>query len=288
MTSVLRNEKAVRPRVEVLPPLRQRSLPHKIWVERGRLYYDWEFDRKKTPDQKRANFEGALDAFKNIEDEVGVRKFARRYGPLFLCRHDKPYTHNPPAYNSTGDGARGCRPRNWRELPAWEPVSAWLMYAERTRELLRAAANLHLNKLDDRDWEVLTGRPRDLASEQGWEKAFGRRVGSRERLNNARLLLSMDINQWIGDAAVRPTFWWLNDAPDIRLAGSPLGMIAIQLAAEVSQAPAFNQCDGCKQPYFRQGKKPQSGRRNFCPDCGHKVANRLGQRDFRRRKRRDV
>ena len=42
-------------------------------------------------------------------------------------------------------------------------------------------------------------------------------------------------------------------------------------------------CDGCFKSYRREGRAPQQGRRNFCPDCGLKAAQRLAKRDQRAR-----
>ena len=44
-------------------------------------------------------------------------------------------------------------------------------------------------------------------------------------------------------------------------------------------------CDGCFRSYVREGRAPQRGRRNFCPDCGLKAAQRLAKRDQRARPR---
>jgi hypothetical protein len=65
-------------------------------------------------------------------------------------------------------------------------------------------------------------------------------------------------------------------------------MVAVQMAAEVAGAPVFAKCSACGEGYFREGKKkPQAGRRNFCPKCGKTAANRLAQRDHREGTRRN-
>ena len=259
------------------------SLPHRIWVDGDRLLYDWDFDTKPVR-QRRVNFDGVLEAFRKITEPTAVLKFALRYGPLGICEHDKPYTHNRVIHDgAVDDRAAGCHPRGWGELPAWDPIDVWLAHAERARELLRIAADLHLGKVDGTDWAGIFGAPPDPQSDRQWEKVFNERITPSRRLKDARLGLSLCVNEWLATGSVSPSFSWHASQPEMSLAGGTFGMVAVQLAAAVAQAPSFARCDGCKKAYFRKGRKPQTGRRNFCPECGRTVANRLGQRDHQAR-----
>ena len=57
----------------------------------------------------------------------------------------------------------------------------------------------------------------------------------------------------------------------------PLGFIHVvvfTLAQLLCQARGAYQCDGCGNFYIRSGKRPQTGKRNFCPQCGKKASKR--------------
>jgi curved DNA-binding protein CbpA/DNA-directed RNA polymerase subunit RPC12/RpoP len=43
-------------------------------------------------------------------------------------------------------------------------------------------------------------------------------------------------------------------------------------------------CSACGTVYSRVGRRPQKGRRNYCPDCGSAAAHRDRQRDYRSRR----
>ena len=67
----------------------------------------------------------------------------------------------------------------------------------------------------------------------------------------------------------------------------PLGFIHVvlfTLAQLLCQARGVYQCDGCGNFYIRTRKRPQTGKRNFCPQCGPTAS----KRQWAQRKRQDA
>jgi hypothetical protein len=82
---------------------------------------------------------GALDAFLAIENATGVQSFARRFGPLFLCGHLLPQSHQ-----------EGCRPTRR------EPVSRWLELVRHARAIIDVASQMRRALHGRREaWEEL-------------------------------------------------------------------------------------------------------------------------------------
>ncbi len=90
-----------------------------------------------------------------------------------------------------------------------------------------------------------------------------------------KLLVTDMINEWLGDAGIRLELNWDSNEPILTLTGGRVfGALGIQLLSAVT-TNNLAVCSGCKMPYLRKGRKPQTGRRNFCRACGDKVANRM-------------
>src|SRR5581483_2818562 len=88
----------------------------------------------------------------------------------------------------------------------------------------------------------------------------------------------------IGDVGLQFT-WPDSGEPEFRIAGGTFGLIAFQLMAMLTRSQDIATCSGCGQPYLRQGRRPKFGQRNYCPDCGVRVANRDRQRALAARRR---
>ena len=219
------------------------------------------------------DYTGALGAFLRIKDADGVREFARRYGPLALCAHGVPATHNPTVDDPVGiDRGLGCRP------VYTEPVAAWLRLAAQARAILDVAASLHHNRRPDaRSWRLAMGY-----GEDGTGATAPTPIDS-ERLADYREWLSIEINGWLRLDPPRPVFRW-RPRPDVVLVCGTFGHIALQLAAACAGTADLMRCDSCRQPYVRKGRRAQAGRRNYCPGCRDSGApQRDARRDFRQR-----
>jgi len=98
-----------------------------------------------------------------------------------------------------------------------------------------------------------------------------------------RLLVSTAVEWWLDIGNVRPLFLWADGAPRIEFYGGTWGALGLQLSRAVAQGGAVCVCSGCGSAYVRSGRAPQSGRSNYCPGCGPRVANRLRQRTYHAR-----
>ncbi len=242
-------------------PFGQLSIPHHINLAGDNLsFYD------TPPDYKRdsANDSEALNAFVRIKTPNDILRFARRYGPLGLCKHGLPPFHRGTWYKDdykdgeligvtfTGEWlpAGGGSERGWCAPCGNEPLGKWLEYSGLALDYLNRAAVL----------KVDTGK----------------------RMRGMRQLFLQDgINEWLGDAGIRLELNWSSGEPILTLTGGGVfGALGVQLLSAVTNSN-LAVCSGCKKPYTRKGRKPQAGRNNFCHDCGDKEANKLRMRKFR-------
>jgi hypothetical protein len=77
-------------------------------------------------------------------------------------------------------------------------------------------------------------------------------------------------------------FSW-RSSPKFNLVAGTFGELGLQIMQAASRGQTLAVCSGCGNPYMRQGRKPQSGRRNYCPRCGVKASRRDAQRQRRTR-----
>ncbi len=69
------------------------------------LWKQW--DHKTNSKPKTINFDGMLDRFIKLVTAEDVLKFAKRYGPLGICHHGLPSSHNsPPPVDIYGMGSK--------------------------------------------------------------------------------------------------------------------------------------------------------------------------------------
>ncbi|MFC1902438.1 hypothetical protein ACFLX3_05900 [Chloroflexota bacterium] len=243
-------------------PFDQLPIPQHIYPIDDSLYYrdDVDYCRDKVDDG------GALNDFVRIKTPDDIITFARRYGPLGLCKHGLPPMHRGTWYRDviidgelsevidTGEWnpADGASERRWCPPCSPEPVKKWLEYSELALSYLNLAASFKAGRV-----EALRG------------------VG--------KLSLIDGINEWLGDAGVRLELNWDNQEPVLILTGGGVfGALGVQLLTAVT-ANTLAVCSGCKKPYLRKVRKPKPREHNFCPNCGPKVASKLRQREWNKR-----
>lgn len=166
-------------------------------------------------------------------------------------------------------------PRQWNPVYQ-EQWSHWLHYAQRASAMLRVAAALHQEKSGSReDWGTLHVGRGELSK---LVLLFC------QRPSLAQTYLAGLINDWLALANVQPRLSWggpESTKPRFNLAGwGTFGILGVQLMAAVTRSQHVYICDGCGFPYIRE-RKPQAGRRNYCPACGEREANRQRQRKWR-------
>lgn len=262
-------------------------IPRRAWLDGGELHYDMavalpsvspHHDRKVDP-------KGALDSFIRITDAEGVLRFALRFGVLGLCKHELPASHNPPPPILSSDSTRsGC------QAMAKEPIAAWLLYVGQARALMNIAARLQ----DE-------GKP---GNESEWRAVYARVLSHEDAviadLSNlqvkaltddvflSRVFLGHVIDEWLGLANVRPQLRWDGTEPRFVFSGyNTFGALALQLILATTRSHGLAICSGCGEPYLRE-RKPQVGRRNYCPRCkATGVHDRERKRSWRRKERED-
>ena len=213
---------------------------------------------------------GMLDAFVRIKEKADVLRFAERYGVLDICEHGLPGSHNPPPLPLTGQ-LRRCRAWGEQQYVYWEPVDIWLRYVAQMRALLSLAVDLRASS---------PGRMAD------WKLAYSQLRWSEEiallaldqagkEVERDRIFLGERVSTWMQFGNVRPElFWEQNSLANFRLSGHTFGVLGIQLLFAATRAQGIYFCYGCGMPYGPK-RKPRKDRRNFCSNCGAKVAARL-------------
>lgn len=275
--------------VGLLPSSRPIVWP-RTWIDGDRLCYGLSSDRNSRPAY--GTTAGMLDHFCKIERAEHIPAFARKHGVLGFCEHPWPASHNPGAWPAPGVGkyeVKGCRRRRIegrRELVYFDPVVRWVHYAQVARALIAIAAALRSSKPAAREhWETVFEDHRET---EGWPRVQRECELLATSADHGGFQLSFLVNEWLGTGGVRMAFTWPmhSGTPDLpTMAAGTFGLLGIQLAMTVAAARLY-QCDGCRRRYPRTGRRPQTGRRNYCADCGERARTRNSQRDLRELDRR--
>ncbi|MEW6143366.1 MAG: hypothetical protein AB1597_09500 [Chloroflexota bacterium] len=244
-------------------PFRQLLIPQHIYLIGDSLYYRNDVDYSP----ERVDDTGALDAFVRIKTDDDILRFARRYGPLGLCKHGLPPMHRGSWYRDViQDGELvevirmdeweprlGGSERGWCPPVSPEPIKKWLEYSSLALSYLTLAASFKRDKVE--------------------LKGIG------------KFFLRDGINEWLGDAGIKLELTWDSQEPTLTLTGGGIfGALGVQLLTAVT-ANTLAVCSGCGKPYLRGVRKPKPGQRNFCSNCRSRVADRLRQRDLQKKRR---
>lgn len=226
---------------------------------------------------------------RGLRDPELVLAFADRYGI-------------PPICQSHGQPASGCPGRDKRVAEECERgyprVEQVVVLSTQVRSCLRAAARLRDGEeIEWSDWRRLidarlteppsaTEEYREIAHED-------MRTALEEDERTGAHLLESFVNYWIGAGGLVPRLEWSEDGPrtialDVR---SPQGAIARHLFLTVTADVGLAVCDGCGRPYVPENRKPKSGQRSWCYDCGkgsnYRIAKRIAARERRAREKED-
>jgi hypothetical protein len=216
---------------------------------------------------------GLLDAFRRIRTAQDVLVFAQRYGVLGLCEHGLPASHNPFRRATYDLAYRGvlqmpmCAPRTNRAGFTEELIADWLDWVQQVNGLLYVADTLRRGKaMDTAAWEA--------AFHSQWQAgpAFDEDGHPNDWRSVACIEVSSLVETWLDYGDVRPHFLWTSpdEDPMFALEGdardSVFGVIALQVMLVVARQHALVVCSHCGLPYLPE-RKPQRGRRNYCPEC---------------------
>lgn len=269
------------------------------WVRKtgtaGEPPFKLEDYKNPTPNP---NLHGLLDEFVKLADRrpEDILTFAQRWGVLGLCEHLVP----------EASCSHGCRD-NWLE-----PISAWRNYARRVQAILLVASKLHEGRVGaETDWSVILGVAGEppvgwwdklqmglpalreslayiplLDTEQSLQVEFGTSKVSVmtefSKVADQKFLLGMIVDSILYLSGARLVFTWASGEPEISISpgGSLFAALASQLTFAVARSEGIALCAACSSPYIPR-RKPQVGRRHYCPNCGSTAA----KRDHARRKK---
>lgn len=260
--------------------------PSTVTVAEGRLCWKWG-DGKDLGDTM-----GALDRFIRVTGEQAVLGFARRYGPLFLCKeHSLPASHPfqfcmPALESESEDGS--------------EPLEAWYQIAAYFRAMVDMAISLaNGDRLSTEQWgELLTRGPIDPKSIHGlFLLGRARKSAGYDRTlwelsdppdpEGDRLLFMELVNQLVSMANIYPRLVSVPGGSGFDLqmmtTGATFSLLTTQLMLIVAGGVRLDICSGCAWPYAATRKVPRE-RRGYCKDCGHNAASRDS---YYRKRRRD-
>jgi hypothetical protein len=228
-----------------------------------------------------------LDRFIRLRDPEAVVEFAGTWGPLLLCKHGKPPSHNAlqpgtffhPTANAQEFGrlveaAGGCWPL--ASLGS-EPVEMWLDLAERFRATLNLASRLYRNRVGDRaDWR-LAMPDLNLQAVEGLTVEPGTRIGS------DRVLFAFVLQDWLdlGHGFALRLNWnpLRSGEPQLDLIPAQLyDTLVFRLVCVATRTDGIARCSACSE-FFCQPRRPPRGRRVYCEDCR---AKKKPQRDAER------
>ena len=244
-----------------------------------------------------------LDRFLAIADGPAERieRFAERWGPLAICRHGLPYTHNLPHRLRSvvlhGDirlEDLGCQPLGWavrnRDFSesGREPLEQWRWFSRQANSLLRIASKLSEGeKGTSQDWlEILAGLTPDPHE----------RVGAirNSRPEQWRVLVQV-LETWLEWGDIRPritmaprTAGLERPIQGMSLGGETLfGAIAVYLFMTVTQRTGVGICWECTRA-FVPSRRLAAGRHRFCSGCGRAAALRNAATRHRERRARSI
>lgn len=260
--------------------------PEQIVLDRGGLAWLLRPNRRKTPGP------GLLRQFAGLAgaSDEEIFRFASRWGVLELCTHGLPALHSWEATIPPPSRKRLCHPRTikrGRTSWLWEPLGAWRSWAHTAEAILNTAAALKLNaRPDEEDVEWLSAGTSHLAETV---LATAQQMGVIDQRIEPEvplpMYISLEVNSWLSFACTRPRLFMEKDRWNIELSNTGLfGALGLELLFVVAAAEGLAICSACGVPYPRK-RKPQSGRRNFCPRCGRKAADRLAHRTLREKQR---
>ena len=204
-------------------------------------------------------------------DPSVIRRFAKRWGMLGLCKHGEPA------------GGHGLRPREARLTASMtlercgeqrtESISDWQRYAKLFKTVLELSS-------------LIRGK-NATGTERLWQQLpVAEWLVSRARdPQKQRRLLAWFINELLAAATIQITVTW-NKRPALRFAcrsrTTLFAALAFELAMTVAECrTAF--CSYCHRPYQPE-RRPRAGEANSCKDCRQR-ANAERVRRSRDRKR---
>ncbi len=211
--------------------------------------------------------------------------FAARFGMLGVCsQHGRPIGHTERVTLAVllRDYNPGCRPMYdaFMAQAYEERADDWRAWARRFR--------LVFERVNELKRGLKTGRELDPMFLEGFARLPEVSPVTRRTSGRAALWAQVSgaMNVWLGDCGLGPVLVASRDGnTSIEMSGAPqfaFPILALQLLMFVTGAEQVATCSACGSVY-PAARRPQTGRDNYCTDCGRKAANRAAIRRFRER-----
>ena len=204
---------------------------------------------------------GLLNDFLVLEtaSDRQIVSFARHWGPLYLCEHRRPFTHNAPGHPRY-DPTKPCLPSGFpQEKWAWERLDDWRRYSREASTILervQTASRSQKNKPQETRYFI-------------------------EALNS--------VNHWLREGgAVLAAHLDLGALDQLRVGVSEgsgvFGLVGLQLMSTLTRSTSPTTCSSCGAG-FLPIRQPPTGVRRYCAACRYSGAPaRDASRDYWRRK----
>jgi hypothetical protein len=188
--------------------------------------------------------------------EAAIIRFVRKWGPLWVCRNCFPRFCCIDAFYPWKPGSDRC---------AWSPIEevyVFWAFAWQVRAVLAVWDSLRRGEPVSADlyehlpssmWEELGADP-DIAAQR-------RCLGD---------IMDLMLGYVAREGIIRLGMQWESgDKPVLKLSTgySVWHATWLHVAQKLTGPYSIQQCDGCGGPYAREGRRPQAGRKNFCPAC---------------------
>jgi len=219
-----------------------------------------------------------------------VRAFAKTWGPLWRCANDGHWDCHWTSSSATGQKHYYgiIRELSNAELSQFDPnpFCSWAPQEEVlefVRKATEAKAVLDLAAYVRADATTpIPAKPLRMLRERPPEQRNA-------QLPWARWVISSIVNSylWSRNGLSLELAWDEGQQSSLSLS-SGVGFIHavwVKIAQILSDAKGVYWCDGCGRPYIRTERKPQTGRRNYCPDCGTRGDFRAAKRLWAGRRR---
>jgi hypothetical protein len=213
---------------------------------------------------------------------AAIEAFAREWGALEICAHDKPRYHS----QSNGLARVACPPRAVpsrsrfaADYEFMEPLAIWTRTARQVESLLKSAKLLQegapLERRTLREcWPGVTGLTEPFSD--NWSGDWAYVIG---------VLGTLMTEAKIGWRPVAPRQEGHHPALMFTREAGLFSALIWELSATLGRSSVFATCSECGR-LFSPKRKPRKDRRIYCTACRQrKVPYRNAQRDYRTRKK---
>lgn len=206
---------------------------------------------------KKEETEGVLNDFVKLAEgtDEDILAFAKKWGPLWICVKHQDCIWSPNRMKFKWEG--GIDSCLW--FPA-EPLYFYRHYARLVKAILDIASYL------------LEGKP---APPSLWKMAGWCEEENKFDVTIQRFFLASSVNGWLSGSDVTLWLKWDKEQRprmNIDTGWGCFQKMWVELAQCLAGVRQLCVCDKCNQLYVRYDRKPQKGRKNYCPTCRSKNA----------------